>query len=120
MKGVYAVFLLLEDSMSIEIGAKGEIKFESGVYVYIGSAINGVENRLKRHYSSKKNNHWHIDYFTEKASPFYWLALPLPSRYECILAQACSDEGVEIEGFGASDCGCSAHLFRLPEANKVI
>lgn len=116
MKGVYAVFLRLEESRCIEIGAKGEIEFSPGVYIYIGSAMNGVENRLKRHYSSDKSIHWHIDYFTEEASPFYWLAFPLPSRYECILAEACREKGVEIEGFGASDCSCDAHLFRLPEA----
>ncbi len=120
MKGVYAVFLYLEESKSIEIGAKGEIDFKAGVYVYIGSAMNGVENRLKRHYSSEKNNYWHIDYFTDEASPFYWLAFPLSSRYECVLAEACEDEGVEIEGFGASDCDCSAHLFYLPSACKQV
>lgn len=113
MKGVYAVFLKLEEDKEIKIGALGKKKFKQGLYVYIGSAMNGVEHRLKRHYSSDKNNHWHIDYFTEDASPVYWIALPLKSKYECILAEACNSTNKGIEEFGASDCGCESHLFYI-------
>lgn len=114
MKGIYAVFFEMEDK-TIEIGALGDKKFEAGTYVYIGSAMNGVENRLKRHYSQEKKKHWHIDYFSQEASPVYSIVFPLGSEYECILARTVSEENEAVADFGASDCSCDSHLYRIGE-----
>ena len=112
MKGIYAVFFEIEGK-TIEIGALGDKEFKSGTYVYIGSAMNGVEKRVKRHYSNEKKKHWHIDYFSEEASPVYTIVFPLPSEFECILARTVSEENEDIDGFGSSDCRCNSHLYRI-------
>jgi Uri superfamily endonuclease len=114
MKGVYLAFFHLPDSRSIEVGALGEIRFESGLYVYTGSAQKSAENRLERHFSGQENKFWHIDYFSETAEAIDYMVLPEKSRYECVMADILSDLGEPVEGFGCSDCGCDSHLFRIP------
>jgi Uri superfamily endonuclease len=113
LNGVYAAFFLLEEDKDIEIGALGEKGFRKGLYVYLGSAMNSLESRLERHFSSPENLHWHIDYFSREAEPVYWLAFPLGSSFECVLAECAREAGEPIPDFGASDCGCNSHLYRL-------
>ena len=115
MKAVYLLFLSLEKSKTIEIGALGEIKFEPGIYVYVGSAMNSVGKRLERHFSSDKKVHWHIDYFTQEAETFDYFILPETSEYEEWLAGQLEDICEPIPGFGSSDSSQGSHLFRIPE-----
>lgn len=112
--GIYALVLELDAAATIEIGAMGEIEFEPGVYVYVGSAMNSVEKRLERHFSRDKKLHWHIDYFTREADPVDAVVLEKDSAYECMLADALSQKATVITGFGSSDCDCESHLFRFP------
>lgn len=114
MKAVYAVFLELEEDKTIEIGALGPIEFEKGLYVYIGSAMNSAEKRVQRHFSEVENLHWHIDYFSAETDPMDYFLLPESSEFECFLANTVSEIGVPVENFGASDCGCNTHLYRIP------
>jgi Uri superfamily endonuclease len=113
MRGVYAVFLELEEDSVIEIGALGEISFQKGVYVYIGSAMNSLEARVSRHFSSDKSNHWHIDYFTGEAEAFAFAAFSTGSYWECILAETVEKSCEPVQDFGSSDCSCDSHLFRI-------
>ncbi len=113
MKGVYCIFLRLEESADLEIGALGELNFAPGVYVYVGSAMNSVEKRLERHFSRPDNQYWHIDYFSDKAEPFDYFILPESSEYECQLADIFSVVGEPVPGFGCSDCSCESHLFKV-------
>lgn len=115
MRGVYAVYLGLEESAKVKVGALGPLRFSPGIYVYVGSAMNGVESRLRRHFSSQETLHWHIDYFTAVAEPFDFLVVPESSSFECELASTVSRIGKPVDGFGCSDCGCSSHLFRIEE-----
>jgi Uri superfamily endonuclease len=115
LKGVYAAFFQLEEEKSIEIGALGEKNFSPGLYVYLGSAMNSIESRLERHFSSPENLHWHIDYFSEEAEPVYWLAFPLDSSFECVLAESASKTGEPVQDFGCSDCSCDSHLYRIAD-----
>lgn len=114
MEGVYTVFLRLEESKSIEIGALGEIKFLPGVYVYVGSGRTNLEKRVRRHFGEVENRHWHIDYFSAEAEAIDSFLLPEESRYECELADILSETGDAVQEFGSSDCDCSSHLFRFP------
>ena len=114
MKGVYLIFIEMEDT-KLEIGALGEIEFGEGIYVYTGSARRSLESRLERHFSTEKNLHWHIDYLTAGGENVDYFILPEKSSYECLLASKLSEICKEIEGFGCSDCDCSSHLFRIPE-----
>ncbi|MFB6145765.1 MAG: DUF123 domain-containing protein [Candidatus Nanohaloarchaea archaeon] len=115
MKGVYLLFLQLEDDTEVGVGALGELELPAGTYIYVGSAMNGVEKRLERHYGSDKKLHWHIDYLTEKAEVFDHFILPDNSEYECIMSQILSRFSEPVECFGSSDCDCSSHLYRMPE-----
>jgi Uri superfamily endonuclease len=114
VKGVYTVYFQLEEERGIECGALGEISFEPGTYVYTGSAMNSLESRIHRHFHSQENKHWHIDYFSEVAEPeSVFFIFTEDSSLECLMADYFAENGESFEGFGASDCSCSSHLFRI-------
>ena len=67
MKGSYCLIINVEKDTKIKIGKKlGIINFKKGCYVYVGSAMNSLESRVKRHLSDNKKKHWHIDYLTKQ------------------------------------------------------
>ena len=101
----------LTTSERIIIGKRGEIQFPSGWYVYVGSALNGIEQRVRRHLSSSKKMHWHIDYLLQNAQIVDVFYKESDKREECIVAQKFSESCHGIEGFGCSDCSCRSHLF---------
>lgn len=114
VKGVYAVYFKLEKQTEIKCGALGEISFEPGTYVYVGSAMNSLESRIHRHFQSQENKHWHIDYFSEKAIPeSVFFLFTEDSSKECMLSKFFAEIGEPVENFGSSDCQCESHLFRL-------
>ena len=113
MNGVYLLFLRLREKKDIRIGALGEITFDSGTYVYVGSAMNSVEKRLERHFSSVDNLHWHIDYLTAESETFDYFILPEKSEYEQWLAEKVSDLHEPIQDFGSSDSSKDSHLFKI-------
>lgn len=115
MKGVYMVFIRVENRQELEIGALGRKSFDPGIYVYVGSAMNSVEKRLERHFSEVENTHWHIDYLTEEAEPFDYLIIPETSEYEEWMAGKLSEFCEPVPGFGSSDSKKESHLFRVPE-----
>lgn len=115
MKGVYLVFLKLEEETEIEIGALGALKFEEGLYVYTGSGRKSLVSRVKRHFRDLENFHWHIDYLSSEAEAFDNFLLPESSKYECFMADALESLCEPVDSFGSSDCDCSSHLFRVPE-----
>jgi Uri superfamily endonuclease len=95
------------------------VTFPAGWYAYAGSAHGpgGIAARVRRHLRAAKRLHWHIDYLRAVANPVeVWYATD-PERWECRWAEALSTlPGVSTpaSGFGASDCCCVTHLFRLP------
>lgn len=117
MQGVYLVFFQIFEDKEIDIGALGTINFPAGIYVYTGSGRNSVEKRIERHFSTEVNSFWHIDYFSKEAEPLDYFILPETSDYECFMAGKLDEWCEPVEGFGASDCVCDSHLFRLdPES----
>ena len=103
MKGSYCLIINVEKDTKIKIGKKlGIINFKKGCYVYVGSAMNSLESRVKRHLSDNKKKHWHIDY----------LLLNKNSKIKKIYTKE-SGEKLECESiadFGCSDCKCHSHL----------
>ncbi|MDR2545214.1 MAG: DUF123 domain-containing protein [Methanobrevibacter sp.] len=85
--------------------------FKKGYYVYVGSGMNSLIGRLKRHLSSDKKKHWHIDYFLcSKHTKIKEILFNVSEKkIECDLAKEIN--GLEIDKFGASDCRCNSHLF---------
>jgi endonuclease-3 len=111
--GVYCLLLRLAKGRTIRV-ARRERTFPAGYYLYVGSAMNGLEARIRRHLSSKKKPHWHIDSLTRHANIHRVFRQLIRSKdAECRLARKLSSrkDTTEIRGFGSSDCRCSSHLF---------
>jgi len=115
--GTYILVLKLEHPLRLRIGALGEFAFPAGYYLYVGSALNGLERRLERHLRREKRTHWHIDYLLRHAEVVeIWYTIS-DQRLEChwaAVARALPGASLPAPGFGASDCGCPAHLVYLP------
>jgi len=110
-KGSYALFLTFNESFKADVGALGTLTVEKGEYCYAGSAMNGLSQRIRRHFSKKKKMHWHIDRLTVKSDAME--AFVSYEKDECgiaRIAEECSFVPV-FKGFGASDCKCETHLF---------
>lgn len=111
LKGSYALFMKMVRDMRIEVGSLGRIDFPRGQYIYIGSAMNGIEGRVKRHLRRSKKIYWHIDYFLRKADIEQVYILESEKKLECQIARNLADRFGVIKDFGSSDCNCSGHLF---------
>lgn len=111
--GIYLIIATLDHPCVIQ--TRGPVfRLNSGWYYYCGSAMNGLSHRLKRHFSTEKKHHWHIDYLLDKAkvtaiAPY----IVADNRMEHELAALLSEtpEATGIPGFGAGDCDCDTHLF---------
>lgn len=115
MKGSYLLIVRLDQGKRIRVGGR-ELYFERGYYCYTGSALNGLEPRLRRHLQKNKNRHWHIDHLTEEARPLKAFLFPSSQRLECDLnSRVKKVADSEVKGFGSSDCRCSSHLNYFPE-----
>jgi len=67
MRGTYCLILSCKKDFSTPVGKLGILNFSEGGYIYIGSALNGLSNRLARHLRKKKKLYWHIDYLLESS-----------------------------------------------------
>ena len=112
-KGSYMLLMENTEDINISIGKLGERFFPKGWYVYVGSALNSLDSRLKRHQRKRKKLFWHIDYIAStvmKVKKVY--PIRRTDRIEAELAQAlepiCDSA---VPGFGASDAKESSHLF---------
>jgi sugar fermentation stimulation protein A len=116
-RGSYLLILKLKRSSTLEFGRKENRQFfPAGYYVYVGSAMKNLTQRLERHRRLRKNKFWHIDYLRETSE--FIAALPVRSSedLECPIAERmCTIGGWAIHGFGASDCHCPSHLFGMED-----
>lgn len=111
MEGSYALVIHLKNDRKITIGKLGSIAFKKGYYVYIGSALNGLEQRIARHKRSRKKIRWHIDYLLQHATIVTVFYKESNEKEECSIAQIFHENLESIPGFGCSDCSCESHLF---------
>ena len=114
-QGTYCLLLNLKKEAKIRVGNLGRFTFPPGYYVYVGSAMRGLPQRVRRHLQRQKRKRWHIDYLTEVAKVEAVLVCESRDRIECQVNQRISSwKGAQIivKGFGASDCsqGCGSHL----------
>lgn len=129
MKGAYTLVIRIDQPTNVQIKSLGEIVFDSGLCVYVGSAMgNGstsLENRLRRHFRNEKTIYWHIDYLLDadvKIVEAIWVESIKP--IECDIAQALAAHNDFRHGsrkFGSSDCrrGCSAHTYFYQGAGQI-
>ncbi|MBN2408035.1 MAG: GIY-YIG nuclease family protein [Elusimicrobia bacterium] len=117
VKGVYILCIRLRKSRNIRVGRLGDIFFRKGTYLYAGSALGGIEARLKRHIGKDKKLHWHIDYLLDKAHVITAAILRAgDKRNECAAARKLSRVLTCVPGFGSGDCGCGGHLYYAGDA----
>jgi Uri superfamily endonuclease len=112
-KGTYVLEMRLSLRMSITVGKLGEFSIKPGWYYYVGSALNGLRGRLRRHFTGMGKTHWHIDHLTKKVRPSrIWFVIS-GKRFESQVAGILADEiEVGIPGFGCGDSPESGtHLF---------
>lgn len=120
--GTYVLVLELREEESLEIGGLGEHRFRPGRYLYVGSAFGpgGVAGRLRHHVRRTSRPHWHIDYLRARArlSEVWFRHDVAPREHDWAAALGGVPGASEpVEGFGASDCGCSSHLLRISGAD---
>jgi len=111
-KGTYCLLINLKDNQLIQIGRKGKNNFNKGCYVYVGSAMNSLEGRIRRHLRKDKKMHWHVDYLLDNSSSHIVQVFFADDgvKHECDLATYIAGKGDGIQGFGCSDCKCHSHL----------
>lgn len=116
--GTYLLLLHLADHTTGQVGRLGQIVFQVGWYLYVGSALGGLGSRLRRHPRPDKPRHWHIDTLREIA-PLVKIAVRVgPERLECHTAARVAvlpGASQPIARFGSSDCRCASHLFHFAE-----
>ncbi len=119
--GTYVLLMHSRERRDLVVGRLGALALRPGWYVYVGSALGpgGVRARVRRHLRTPRRPHWHLDALLPHVRVMgLWVGYG-PERRECAWAAALGGlpgAGVPLPGFGASDCRCRAHLFRLPGA----
>jgi Uri superfamily endonuclease len=125
-KGAYVLWLTLKRAAHFEVGRLGKLTFKEGIYAYAGSAHGpgGLNARLRHHFNSSTNPHWHIDYLRMYAQPLEAWIFPGNTPDECVLAdllRSTSHKRIPAPGFGSSDCTCPTHLvyfLKKPRLNE--
>ena len=117
MRGIYVLIIQVDANIDMNVGALGKLTFKKGLYAYVGSAQNNLEQRVKRHLRKKKPKFWHVDYLldndaTKVAKVFNKEA---DKTEECTTAKIIGEKGEPIDNFGSSDCHCKSHLSRVKE-----
>ena len=117
--GTYVLVITLGSDLTTEVGALGTLSFPAGVYLYTGSALGGLDQRVSRHIRHEKTVKWHIDRLTVAADSV--IAYESYPDYvpECELASMAGACGMvpSVDGFGCSDCSCRTHLFRVTDGS---
>ncbi len=123
--GAYFLIMSLSKDVGMKIGKLGFFNFPKGYYVYVGSAMKNLKQRVSRHFRDEKKLKWHIDYFLENASLLRALVYPSRKRLESKIAKIFEEEVKEgraniiVKKFGSTDTKDSAHLFYFPSENAL-
>jgi Uri superfamily endonuclease len=121
-RGTYCLIISCKIDTDVIVGKLGGVKFLPGYYAYIGSALNSMDKRIKRHIKNEKKIFWHIDYITThkdfKLNGTY--IINNTNRMECLKAKDIQKSLPAIPGFGSSDCSCRSHLFYAGREEKDL
>lgn len=111
-KGSYLLLGFLPENLTLSIGSLGKRFFRKGFYVYVGSAMNSLSQRINRHLRLKKSTHWHIDMIAPFLKNMVPLRIESSERLECLIAERLQNiADATVSRFGSSDCHCPGHLF---------
>jgi len=121
-KGLYLLVLRLKKGQIIKAGKLPETYFKAGLYLYVGRAKRGLQNRLDRHLRKEKKLFWHVDYLLQK-STIAEVWIKYGSFDECqVIRQIKELLRISVfpqKKFGSSDCRCPSHLLYLPEVDDL-
>lgn len=116
---LYAIYLVIEKNIKVEVGKLGMFSFPPGTYIYIGSAKRNLEARIKRHVKKEKKQRWHFDYLRPFGEVVQVETFD-DTNSECKLFEKKLKEldgKVIAKKFGSSDCKCISHLIYV--ANQL-
>jgi Uri superfamily endonuclease len=116
--GTYALISRAKTAVPVSIGKLGCHRIEAGYYVYVGSAFGpgGLNARLAHHLRNAGAPHWHMDYLRPAVDIIeVWFTTDRRRREHQWAESLTAHQraSLPIAKFGASDCTCSAHLFRF-------
>lgn len=81
--------------------------------------MRGIEQRVRRHLSSDKKVHWHIDYFLQQAQIQDVFYKESNQKEECDVALSFRSFYKGFFGFGCTDCSCESHLFHASKQQLI-
>jgi len=113
MRGSYILLIRVPEKAEIRVGSLGLLEFQLGFYAYVGSAMNSIEARTRRHLRKEKKKFWHIDYLLEGAEVVDVIVLESNKKKECKISENLTSRFQPVRNFGSSDCRCDGHLFYL-------
>ncbi len=103
-KGTYVLIVEVKKPLKIRVGALGKMRFESGMYAYVGSAMSSLSKRIKRHLKKMKKLHWHVDYLTSSEDvEIKGVYVFYAKKREEEISMKFSQRYTGVNGFGASD-----------------
>lgn len=111
MKGCYILILTVAHWRKLEVGSLGTICIAEGGYAYVGSAMNGLDARLRRYLRPERARRWHIDHLLDCARLLDIVVASCEKSVECEVSRSLMLEWPVVPGFGSSDCRCLGHLF---------
>jgi len=117
----YCLIIELKKDSVISVGKLGRLNFKRGYYVYVGSALNSIDARIKRHLKKEKKLFWHVDYLLNSPNTSIKEVIfeRSPDKWECVIAGEISKKGILSGKFGCSDCKCDSHLFYFKEYSET-
>lgn len=116
--GSYLIIFKLDKGQTIQIGKLGTYFFYKGYYLYAGSGLRNLRQRVERHIRKDKALKWHIDYLSVKCDVVWYKLFDDGKNYECVISSKLSKNGIfkiPIKKFGSSDCKCRSHLIFTEE-----
>jgi sugar fermentation stimulation protein A len=123
--GSYQIIIKVKKDTEIPIGALGIITFIKGYYIYTGSAMKNLYQRVERHKRKRKKLRWHIDHLlnNESVEILDILVYPSKAKEECERNQKLlntENSKIIAKGFGSSDCRiCPTHLVYFKELSPL-
>jgi endonuclease-3 len=124
-EGTYTLVIELGAPARITFGASGERDLPAGWYAYVGSAFGpGGFARVDRHRELARGErdvrHWHVDSLLgHPESRLDGARTTNGAEIECAVARSLAGAATPVDGVGATDCDCDAHLAFASERDAV-
>lgn len=116
MKGAYLLIIELDREITI----KNRWNLKAGLYVYVGSAMSGLIQRISRHMKKDKREHWHIDHLLRHGKILSVIMFPSEERLEEEISRYLSRVLDGPRGFGSSDLKVRTNLYKIEKLGEFF